>query len=67
MYSVAILILVGDKFIMRIYILVCKSVLHKLGYGLISVKSCLQKSTAEMSLQISFRYTSTTRESGPFS
>lgn len=33
----------------------------------ISVKSCSRKSTREVSLQISFTYTCTTTESGPFS
>lgn len=33
----------------------------------ISVKSCSRKSTRELSLRISFTYTCTTTESGPFS
>lgn len=33
----------------------------------ISVKSCSRKSTREVSLRISFTYTCTTTESGPFS
>lgn len=65
MYVVAILILVRDKFIMQIYNLVFKSVFYKLVYVLVRIKSCLQESTGEVSLQISFRYISTTGDLAP--